>query len=111
MIDKDFRVGDKATRIIIEKGIINGVYTEDNHSGLNYKNSAKVFYYHGHEVTFTAKGEESPKRTVTQYVNLYLQDGNVCSSRKHETKLSAEIASKDDAIAIGIPIGISEEEV
>ena len=110
MENKDFRVGDKVTRIHVEYGYVLREGPKKEFPELRCGPYSKVYFYHGHEVTFWVKDEESPKRTVTQYVNLYLRpDGRPYSTSGYKSNADAESAAGSGAIASAVKVEIPKE--
>jgi len=114
MENKDFRVGDKVTRIHVEYGYVLREGHRKEFPELKCGPYSQVGFYHGHNVAFTAEGEEVPKRTVTRYINLYRsqRDHNILVTTSPEwlTEEEAREIAFDNAIAIAVPVEIPEEE-
>lgn len=131
-MERDFRVGDKVTCILLGPGEVDEVcsssklpvvirfysgrvsqYTQD---GRHQSHFCRTLY-HGHNITFEVTGEEVPKRTVKRYVNLNPShaDNSVQGDPGHweqyETKEKAKAFADPDAVAVAVPVEIPEGEV
>ena len=141
MGNKDFRAGDKVTCLHCGTGVVECVcgnathpvmvrfdcgdvrtYTMGGFGLTQHKDSPpfqRRWLYHGHNVTFTAEGEEIPKRTVkvTRYVNIrHSETGELYIGGIYESLEKAKDCVvptlNSPTVAIGCPVKmeLSEEE-